>query len=249
MTGPGTNAYAVGTGPRAVIDPGAEDDAFLDEVIEAAEGDVKVILVTHRHPDHVEGAACLGERTGAPVRAFGDMDAGGCAVDPLADGEAIGLGEMSLVAVHAPGHARDHVCFFEPHRRALFSGDNVLGEGTAVIAPPDGDMGDYMATLRRLRALDPRWIYPGHFRPLHRGTETIDAYIAHREQREAAILEVLDEGPASVDAIVARVYSDVDPSLHGLARLSVQAHLDLAARHGRVRAGAGAWERTERAAE
>lgn len=233
MTGPGTNTYVVGTAPAFVIDPAVDDDAFVEAVARAA-GSVAQILITHRHSDHVGGAARLAELTGAPVRAFGEEPAGDAEVKPLADGETL-AGSARLVALHTPGHASDHVCFFFEDATSLFSGDAILGEGTAVIAPPDGDMKAYLATLRRLASLRIGRIYPGHWAPLDGGVAVIERYLAHRLEREASIESALAEAPATVEEIVARVYVDTPPHLHPIAAYSVLAHLEMLEEAGRVR--------------
>ncbi|MDQ4065707.1 MAG: MBL fold metallo-hydrolase, partial [Actinomycetota bacterium] len=161
MTGLGTNTYIVGSGPTFVIDPAVDDDAYLDEVAAMA-GDVVAILVTHRHPDHVGGAAALAQRTGARIHAWGNAPAGGASVDALNDGDVVSSADIRLTALHTPGHARDHLCFWLEGAASLFSGDTILGTGTAVIAPPDGNMRAYMETLERLRRLDVARVYPGH---------------------------------------------------------------------------------------
>lgn len=233
MTGPGTNTYVFGPGPTVVIDPAVADDEYLDTVAGLA-GEVSAILITHRHPDHVGGAAALAQRTGASVRAFGGALAGGTKVVPIADGEAIEVGSAHLVALHTPGHASDHLCFHVPSAASLFAGDNVLGEGTAVIAPPDGDMRAYMASLERMRALDVDRIFPGHFKPRNGGTAVIDGYIAHRLDREAKIVAALGLEPRSVEDVVRRAYADTPPELHALAAYSARAHLEKLESEGRA---------------
>lgn len=225
MTGPGTNTYIVGTGPTVLIDPAVDDAKYLAAVLSAA-GEVSEILVTHRHSDHTGGIRAVAEATGAPVRAWGDSDAGGVRVVPLTEGESIGAGAAKLTTMHAPGHASDHAVFFMEGAASLFAGDNVLGEGTAVIAPPDGNMSDYMVTLKRLSLLNIDRIYPGHFRPLDGGNAVIDHLISHRRAREQSILAALGAKPLSVEEIVSRVYQDTPPHLHPVARYSVLAHLE-----------------------
>lgn len=246
MTGPGTNTYIVGTGPYAVIDPAVDDDEYLDAIEEAAAEGISDILITHRHLDHIEGADALAERTGATVRAWGTEPAGGVAVAALGDGDRIEVGDLTLTTIYAPGHASDHVCFSidEGDRGIfLFSGDNVLGEGTAVIAPPDGNMRDYLESLDRLEAVAPDRIFPGHFRPLDEGTDVIRSYISHRAERAASILACLSasDGPLSAEEIVQLVYVDVAPQLHPIAVYSVLAHLEMAAAEGLVERADGRW--------
>jgi glyoxylase-like metal-dependent hydrolase (beta-lactamase superfamily II)/8-oxo-dGTP pyrophosphatase MutT (NUDIX family) len=233
MTGPGTNTYVFGAGPTAIIDPAVDDPDYVEAVLDVA-GDVSVILVTHRHSDHVGGARVLAERTGAPVRAFGPVPAGETEVVPAVDNERISVGSVGLTALHTPGHASDHMCFLFEDAASLFAGDNVLGEGTAVIAPPDGNMAEYIATLERLRAMDIDRIFPGHFRPLHGGAAVIDGYLAHRVEREAKILDALGSEPRDLDEIVAAAYSDTPVELHPVARFSALAHLDKLDSEGRA---------------
>ena len=240
MTGPGTNTYIVNPGQATVVDPAMDDDEYLDAIMEAA-GSVEQILITHRHPDHVEGIAALVERTGAPVRAWGAADAGGVKVVPIEDGEEIAAGNAVLTALHTPGHASDHLCFFLDSAASLFSGDNILGEGTAVIAPPDGNMSEFMGSLRRLSELRIHRIFPGHFRPLDGGNEVIDRLVRHRLDREAMIIESLADGPLKIEEIVERVYIDTPAQLHPIARYSVEAHLDMLSAEGRVRSEGDGW--------
>ncbi|HEY7875620.1 MAG TPA: MBL fold metallo-hydrolase [Actinomycetota bacterium] len=240
MTGPGTNTYVVGTAPAFVIDPAVDGPDYVDAVAATA-GDVAAILVTHRHSDHVGGAAALAARTGAPVRAWGRAPAGHAPAEPLSDGEILEAGGARMHVLHTPGHASDHLCFWLEGGASLFSGDAVLGEGTAVIAPPDGDMGDYLASLRRLLGFRLSRIYPGHWPPLDGGTAVIERYIAHRLEREAAIVDALRSGASTVEEIVARVYVDTPEHLHPIAAHSVRAHLELLAKTGRADATNERW--------
>lgn len=244
MTGPGTNTYIFGSEPTYVIDPGDDDEEFLDTVVSIA-GDVNEILITHRHSDHVGGAAALADRTGARVRAFGSAPAGDAEVVPIVDGERFSSGAATLVALHTPGHASDHLCFYIEGAASLFAGDNVLGEGTAVIAPPDGNMADYMLSLERMQTLHIDRIYPGHFRPLDGGAAVIERYIAHRLEREQKILATLSEGPLDIGSIVARAYDDTPVHLHPVAEYSAVAHLEKLASEKKVLRLDDRWQATD----
>ncbi len=177
------------------------------------------------------------------MRAFGTAKAGGVRVEPLSDNEELAVSGARLQTIHAPGHSSDHVCFLLEGTASLFAGDNVLGEGTAVIAPPDGNMAEYLATLERLRGLTIDRIYPGHFRPLDGGVAVIDGYIAHRRKREALILAAI-EGPVTTEDIVARAYLDTPEHLHPIAAYSAIAHLEMLESQGRVSRRGDKWVRT-----
>lgn len=233
MTGPGTNTYIVGAGPTFVIDPAVDDEEYVEEVLRRA-GEVTAILITHRHSDHVGGAAQLAARTGAPVRAFGEGVAGMAHVVPIADGDVLEEGGVTLRALHCPGHASDHLCWLLEGAASLFAGDNILGEGTAVIAPPDGDMKAYLATLNRVAAMHVDRIYPGHFRWLDGGNAVIEGYIAHRLDRERQVLAAVAGGASTVEQIVGRVYTDTPEHLHPIAAYSVRAHLEMLEENGKV---------------
>ena len=244
MTGPGTNTYVVGRpgGVTFVVDPAVDDASFLSVVVETA-GEVGGIIVTHRHPDHVGGVPGLARATDATVYAFGDSPIEGVSVDSVRDGDVLAAGDTRLEVLHTPGHASDHICLVLDD--ALFSGDTVLGEGTAVIAPPDGDMRAYLETLRRLRSLQITRLFPGHFRARADAHALIDSYLAHRAEREAAIVAALGDQGASVDDVVARVYADTPPNLHPLAAYSVRAHLEMAEADGRVARAGDLWVRVQ----
>lgn len=244
MTGPGTNTYIFGSGPTYVIDPAIDDPEYLDVVMSLA-GDVSEILITHRHADHVGGAAALSDRTGARVRAFGRAPAGDAPIEPIEDGERFGSGAATLVAMHMPGHSSDHLCFYIEGAASMFAGDNVLGEGTAVIAPPDGNMRDYMASLEKMASLHIDRIYTGHFRPLDGGNAIIDGYIAHRLDRERKVLDSLRQGPLDLDAVVAGAYADTPEHLHPIARYSALAHLEKLEAENKVRSVDDMWHASD----
>lgn len=240
MTGPGTNTYLVGRRRPVLIDTGAgvaEYVPLLSGFLEAeALGDVSRALLTHRHRDHMGGAPDL--RRLYPRLPVGKLVVNDPSlpvpVEPLADGAVVRGDGVTLHALHTPGHASDHLCYYLEEERALFTGDLILGGSTTVIPPDDGDLGDYLASLRRVLDLDVETIYPGHGPTLRPARPVIEGYIAHRLAREAQIVAALGAGAATVPEIVAQVYRDVAPALHAVAQLSVTSHLVKLEREGRV---------------
>ncbi|MGH2806476.1 MAG: MBL fold metallo-hydrolase [Actinomycetota bacterium] len=245
MTGPGTNTYVVGSGPTIVIDPAVDDEDYIAELRSRA-GDVHSILVTHRHPDHVGGIAALQRATGAEVRAYGDRPAGDFPVTPIDEGEIVEAGGATLRTMYCPGHASDHLCWYMEGAASLFAGDNILGEGTAVIAPPDGDMRTYLATLRRLSELRIDRIFTGHFRPLDGGNEVIEGYLAHRAERERQVTDAMAGGATTPSSIVEKVYVDTPAHLHPVAEQQVLSMLEVLAADGRVERQGEHWKLVDR---
>ena len=232
MTGPGTNQYLVGHGEPLVIDVASYDDENTRRFATALDEDrPAAILLTHIHPDHVGGALALRQATGAPVavhRRRADFVFGGRALGPdrlLEDGEEVTHAGGRLRVVHTPGHESGHVCYLDPDRGWLFTGDLILGTGTTIVAPPDGNMAAYLASLRRLRELHLTRILPGHGAPIERPYDKIDEYLAHRLMRERQILDAVGAGVATVPEMVARLYAELSPALHWAAGLTVRAHL------------------------
>lgn len=233
MTGPGTNQYLFAGADPVLIDVAPLDDENRRRLEAACGGDaVARLLLTHIHPDHVGGAAALRDSAGVPITVHvsrADFVHAGRPLAPdalLADGDEISHPAGRLRAVHTPGHESGHLCYYDPDRRWLFTGDTILSTGTTVVPPPpDGDMLAYLASLRRLQALDLAYILPGHGPPIERPYDTIAEYLRHRLWREGLIVDALGEGITAVPALVARVYTDVPPPLHGVAALTVRAHL------------------------
>lgn len=256
FTGPGTNTYLVGTDTLAVIDPGPVDEDHRD-ALDRAIGDraVSHVFVTHTHADHSPLATALAARTGAivvaegPHRAARALHAGERnAMDASADldfepdrrpsnGEAIEGDGWTLRAVHTPGHTTNH-CAFALDGGPLLSGDHVMAWATTIVAPPDGSMADYMASLdllleRQREGLDPIML-PGHGAPVTRPHSYLRALKAHRLMRERAILARVRAGDRTIPRMVERIYRTTDRRLHGAAALSVLAHLEALVAHGRV---------------
>jgi glyoxylase-like metal-dependent hydrolase (beta-lactamase superfamily II) len=204
----GTNTYLVG---NTVVDPGPDHYRHLERVLAA--GTVERIVLTHRHPDHAAGAGCLSELSGAPILAFGEG---------LQDSGRI----SDLVAIHTPGHAPDHLCFWHPESRILFSGDLIAGTGSIMVAPPEGDLEAYAASLRRVRALAPARILPGHGPEVSDAVTKIDDYLAHRREREERVVAALESGAASLEEVVDLAYAEVSAAMRPYARLSARAHLE-----------------------
>jgi glyoxylase-like metal-dependent hydrolase (beta-lactamase superfamily II) len=251
----GTCAYIVGEGDVAILDPGPNDDAHLDALLAAvARERVAYIIITHTHRDHSALAGRLRAATGAPIvgarphaarpgASGGGLDAAhdlGYAPDAvLNDGERIGFGGAALTAIATPGHSANHLVFAFEAEDALFSGDHVMAWSTSVVAPPDGSMHDYMASLEKLRAREERIYWPGHGGPVRDPARYLRGLIGHRRQREAMILSRLETGPMTIPEIVAKVYSGLDPRLVGAAGLSTLAHLEDLISRGLVAREAG----------
>jgi glyoxylase-like metal-dependent hydrolase (beta-lactamase superfamily II) len=253
----GTQTYLVGTTELAVIDPGPDEPEHL-AALQAAIGGRRLvaILCTHTHRDHSPAAAPLKALTGAPIigcapltldgagpRADAAFDTGYRPDRVLADGEAVQGAGWTLCAVATPGHTSNHLCFALEETGALFSGDHVMGWSTTVVAPPDGDMAAYMASLDTLMGREQdRIYYPAHGEPIETPRRFVRGLIGHRKQREGQIIRLLRQDLHAIPDLVSRMYVGLDPRLHGAAGRSVQAHLiDLRAR-GLVTEEDGAWK-------
>jgi len=248
MTFRGTNTYLLGARDIAVIDPGPADAAHMEAILAALTPGQRIshILVTHAHLDHSSLARPLSEATGAPVLAYGDAEAGRSDImQSLALGGAIGGGEgvdrdftpdvtlsdgaviegngWQLTALWTPGHFGNHLCF--DWQGQVFSGDLVMGWASSLVSPPDGDLTDFMSSCRRLCALAPQRLYPGHGAPIESPEERISWLLTHREGRETDILRALTHGPATAQSLARTIYTDTPASLLPAAARNVLSHL------------------------
>lgn len=240
MTGPGTNTYLVGRRDPILIDTGAgvPDYLALMERYLGGRGFAQPsrVILTHRHRDHMGGVAQLrGRFRGLRVAKMIHRDSGlPEPMDDLRDGQKVEGEGATLIPVHTPGHASDHLCYYLVEERALFTGDVILGGSTTVIPSDDGDLLDYLASLRRLQRLDVRRIYPAHGPVIEDAPAKIQEYIDHRMLRERQILEALGDGLPTIPAMVERIYAEVPKALHATAAMSVESHLKKLKREGRV---------------
>jgi glyoxylase-like metal-dependent hydrolase (beta-lactamase superfamily II) len=248
MTGPGTNAYLIGTGDAALIDPGPESAPHLAAMLEALGKRLKWILCTHTHQDHSPGARALKAATGAQVLGFGDVPRDGRQDEAfmpdrvLHDGDTVDCDGFRLRAVHTPGHASNHLCYLLEGERWLFTGDHVMQGSTVVISPPDGDMLDYLKSLENLLALDLAAFAPGHGHLIEKPHEEVKKLIAHRMKRERKVIDAFAaRNPATLDDLLPLVYDDVSPRIHPVARRSLHAHLLKLKAEGRAIEEGGRW--------
>lgn len=238
FTGRGTNTYLVGSGPTLVcIDPGPDDDSHLVAILAAAEerdARIAVIALTHSHSDHRPLAARLASVTGATVRCF-DPSGGDEHAIALVDGDIVSCGDTQLTAVHTPGHTRDHLCFFDAATRTLYTGDHVLNGTTSVVIPGDGDMSDYIRSLRRIQSLEPATMFPGHGERVDDAAGLIAEYVAHRLEREAQVLEAAQgRSPFIPMDLVPTLYAGYPEAVYPLAAMTVQSHLEKLVSDGQV---------------
>lgn len=248
MTFRGTNTYIIGNRDLAVIDPGPDMDAHLDAILTAVQPGQRVshIIVTHAHVDHSPLAKKLSQACGAPIWAFGDATAGrspimtqlaldgfaggGEGIDAhfkpdhiVADGDIISADGWSLEVLHTPGHFGNHIAL--AWGDLCLTGDHVMGWASSLVSPPDGDLTDFMASCRKLRARDWRIFHAGHGAPIENPSERLDWLISHREGREAEILTRLQEGPARAYDLASKIYTQTPTALMGAATRNVFAHL------------------------
>lgn len=251
FTGSGTYLVGSDEGPLAVIDPGPDDPAHLAALLEViGVARVSHVLITHTHKDHCGGARAFADRVGAPIAGAGPHPVSDSKHDApaleegadyryrpdeiLSDGARILGGPWTIETVATPGHLSNHLCFALLEEAVLFTGDHIMGWATTVVAPPDGDMGDYLSSLEKLLAREDRRYLPTHGAPIEKPRPFVRAVRTHRLMRDAQIVEQLRQGRRQIREIVPRIYADLDKRLHGAAALNVQAHLIRLVRTGMV---------------
>lgn len=241
----GTCTYIIGDKEVAILDPGPDDAAHIATVLEAVKNEtVSHIIVTHTHRDHSPAAQAIAAATGAktygegPHRAARKMQideksrldaSADTAFTPdirLRDGERISGGNFVLETVTTPGHTMNHVAYGLDHSDILFSGDHVMGWSTSIVAPPDGAMGDYMASLHKLKKRAETLYFPGHGPAVPNALAFVDRYIAHRDARETAILRLLERGESDIPSLVRAIYIGINPRLAAAAGLMTLAQLE-----------------------
>lgn len=255
----GTGTYIVGHGDVVVIDPGPQLDSHRDALAAALSGEcVQAILVTHCHADHSPLAAWLAGETGAPTFGFGPHPRPAPGTEPIeppddgveieestdhdfvpthavVDGDlVVSTSELTMSAVHTPGHTSNHTCWALAEESALFTGDHVMGWSTTVVSPPDGDMAAYIDSLRKVAARDDAILWPTHGPPREDGRVFVEALVDHRLEREVGVLAAVRGGRSSIPEIVALLYADVRQELHKPAGRSVWAHLAKLVNEGQV---------------
>jgi glyoxylase-like metal-dependent hydrolase (beta-lactamase superfamily II) len=217
-TGPGTNTWIVDAGTVAVvIDPGPDDDVHLAAIDKRLGSTaVGVVLVTHSHPDHLPLAERLAHRHHAAVRRYPE----------LGDGDIVRVGNLNVTALYTPGHSADHLSFWLAGDRALFTGDLVLGRGSSMVTYPEGDVADYLRSLERLAAMEPRILFPGHWDPVTDAMGKLNEYRTHRLEREAQVLAEVGRGSGTARELTLRVYGpDLGDELLAAAEMTLRAHL------------------------
>lgn len=257
----GTNTYLVGMTSLAVVDPGPDDQKHIDDILKCAAGrPITHIVITHAHRDHVDGCTRLAAATGAITCGYGrtgnppDFPAAGPSGKSFVNydftpamhvkgGDVIAGDDWALECLYTPGHAPDHLCYALKGRRVVFSGDHVMAWNTTVIAPPEGNMADYMTSLELLLDRSDQTFLPGHGGRIEEPQRQVKAYLLHRRWREQAVLAAIRDGSNTVNTIVPEVYPNISGALTIAAALSVQAHVEhLIARGVLASAPATSWD-------
>jgi glyoxylase-like metal-dependent hydrolase (beta-lactamase superfamily II) len=232
MTGRGTNTYLIGRDALAVVDPGPDLPEHLDAILAAAgQAPIRAVFVTHRHSDHLPAALPLASRTGATL--YGHPDLPGVR-QPLEDEATVEIGGFSMRALATPGHTPEHHCYLLQESQTIFCGDLMAGSGTVIVGGGEGELVDYLASLRRLLALQPTEILPGHGPPIRQPSRKIQEYLDHRQLREKQILTALATADRSIEELRVSIYPDVPSGLTWAAENNLRTHLLKLRAEGRV---------------
>ena len=232
FTGQGTNTYLIGNKDITLIDPGPNIQEHIDEIIKLGDGNIKRIVVTHTHTDHSPAALPISKILNVPM--YGRLVDGDSSWEDetfspdvvLKDLDKIETEEYILQAIHTPGHASNHFCFLIKNLNCLITGDHIMDGSTVVIGPPDGNMDDYLNSLKRLLTLKIDFFAPGHGNFMYEPEKTIQSIIRHRLARESKTIRKLEDfGKNKIDDLVKYVYDDVPEQLHPIAKFSLEAHL------------------------
>ena len=235
----GTGTYIIGRGKVAIIDPGPDLSEHVTALLQAVQNEtVTDILITHTHIDHSPATRAVKAATGAKTWGFGPHGASGDGTqveegadreftpdNRIGDGDIVSGDGWTLEAIHTPGHTSNHLCLALKEENVMFSGDHVMGWSTSVISPPDGDMGDYLQSLRKLITRGELRYWPTHGPAIENPRPFVKAFINHREERESQIQACLADGLIKIPDMVERLYANVDSRLHRAAGRSVLAHL------------------------
>lgn len=240
MTGPGTNCYILGEKELMVLDPGPAVNEHIDAILALGKDKIKYIVVTHTHPDHSPAAKLLQDATGAELWG-NDMPNDGFQDETFVPDhrfthdQLLTCEDYTLRAIHTPGHVSNHFCFLLEQEGIVFTGDHLMNGSTVVIIPPYGDMGDYISSLQLLLNYPIKMLAPGHGDVMKKPKSILKWTIKHRLEREKKVIRAMKTlGAMDLEALVGKIYSDVQPELHGMAKLSLWAHLIKLQKEGRV---------------
>ena len=232
FTGNGTNTYLIGNDDITLIDPGPNDTDHIDKILALGGDKIKRILVTHTHTDHSPAALPISKKLNIPM--FGRLvdrdseweDDTFVPDTVLSHGDTISTNEYTLETIHTPGHASNHLCFYLKDQKCLLTGDHIMDGSTVVIAPPDGNMTEYIESLKLLESYDIDYFAPGHGEFMQEPSKTIQSIIRHRLSRESKVLRCIENNKdQDIDELLLSVYDDVPDILHPIARMSLLAHL------------------------
>lgn len=240
MTGPGTNTYLVGKSDITVIDPGPNIGSHVDAILQAGEGNIRRVAVTHTHPDHSPAAQPIAEASGATLYGSllvddGHQDLSFKPTVELQHGDKIVSPEYSIEALYTPGHVGNHFCFYLAEEKKVFTGDHIMQGATVVIIPPSGDMLDYINSLKLLTRYEIDQLAPAHGHLMAEAHQVVTDLVKHRLGREEKVVSALKQIPDStLDQLMDIVYADVDKRLYKIAKLSLWAHVLKLEREGRA---------------